>query len=162
MGKADSTATAGPARPVRAALFVIGAAFGALLVAMAWLFHPLYKSTKVYVLDAPMVLSTDATSAHVHLLPKGTTLYFDDAFAEGFERYRVYVDIDRTPLVLKELDDPTRIAPIRARMMEDDDLQRAPHKPVLSKQELRAILGSGSMTRDEIEALFDDVLQRRQ
>lgn len=161
MDKADSLAIERPARSIRAAFFIVGAAAGALLVAVAWLFYPLYKSTKVHVLDAPMVLSADTTSAHVHLLPKGTTLYYDQGFAEGFTRYRVYVNIDRTPLALQELDDPTMVAPLEARMMEGEDLKGAPHRPVLTRQELEAILASGSMTRDEIKAVFDAAMRRR-
>lgn len=146
----------------RGALFVLGADCGALLVSLAWLFYPLYKTTKVHMLDAPMVLSADNMSAHLHLLPKGTTLYFDQGFAEGFQRYRVYVNIDRMPLALKQLDDPTMIAPLQARAADPAELSGAPRKPVLSKQELAAILASGSMTRAEIKAVFDDAMQGRQ
>lgn len=146
---------------IRLVLFIVGAASGALLVALAWLFYPLYKTTLVHVLDAPMVLSADTMSAHVHLLPKGTTLYYDDSFAEGFTRYRVYVNIDRMPLALKELDDPTMIAPIDARVMDADDLKGAPRTSVLTRQELEAILASGSMTHDEMKAVFDAAMQRR-
>ncbi|HEX8615124.1 MAG TPA: hypothetical protein VF800_27895 [Telluria sp.] len=141
--------------------FGLGAVAGVLLLSLAWLFHPLYKTTKVYVLDAPMVLSADQMDDRLHLLPKGTTLYFDQGFAEGFSRYKVYVNIDRTPLVLKELDDPTMIAPIQASLIDADELERESGKRPLTKQALRAMLASGGMAREEIEAVFDEFLHKR-
>lgn len=105
--------------------FTLGAAAGALMLAVAWFFWSAAKPVHVYVLDAPMLLAADGMDKNLHLLPKGTTLYYDQGFPEGVERYRVYVNLDHTPLKLKRLDDPTRIAPIRAQVLEADELKRA-------------------------------------
>ncbi|NHZ99015.1 hypothetical protein [Massilia sp. CCM 8734] len=143
------------------AAYTLGAVSGVLLVAVALLLHDQYASKKVHVLEAPMLLTANGMGKQMHLLPKGTTLYFDEGFSEGFERYKVYVNIDRTPLVLKELDDPTMIDPLTASVMDADELKRASRTAPLAKQDLQAILASGGMQRDEIKALLEDFLSER-
>jgi hypothetical protein len=51
------------------------------------------------------------------MLPIGTTLYFDKSFPEGFTRYKVYVNIDRMPLALRELSDPSEIDPLMLELL---------------------------------------------
>ncbi|NHZ36764.1 hypothetical protein [Massilia rubra] len=140
------------------AWFSLGAAAGALMLAAACFFWSAAKPVHVYVLDAPMLLAADSRDKNLHLLPKGTTLYYDQGFPEGVERYRVYVNLDHNILKLKQLDDPTRITPIRAQAIEAHELKRALRDYPLTKTELQAILKSDAMTRAEIKAVFDDFL----
>lgn len=143
----------------RSISFIVGAALGALTAAMALFYWNHYKMTKVYVLEAPMLLTAGKMDNNLHLLPKGTTLYFDEGFPEGFERYKVYVNIDRNPLPLKDLADPTSITPIQAQVMEAHELKRALLEYPLTKKDLEAILKSKSMTRDEIKEVFNAYLE---
>jgi hypothetical protein len=149
----------------RGATFALGAACGALLLALALLVYERYKTTRVHLLEAPMVLRADGMDQQLHLLPKGTTLYYDRGFAEGFQRYKVYINIDRTPLPLKTLDDASMVAPIDAASMDHGERQRAQDARaarVLTQQDLEAILASGSMRRGEIEALLAQFARKRQ
>ncbi|NHZ90036.1 hypothetical protein F2P45_13575 [Massilia sp. CCM 8733] len=141
--------------------FTLGAAAGALMLAAAWFFRNAHQAVHVHVLDAPMLLAADGMDKNLHLLPKGTTLYYDQGFPEGVERYRVYVNLDHNILKLKQLDDPTRITPIRAQAIEAHELKRALRDYPLTKSELQAILKSDRMTRDEIKAVFDEFLRNR-
>jgi hypothetical protein len=74
--------------------------------------------TKVHRLETPMLLASNAQTKELYLLPAGTTLYFDKAFPEGFTGYRLYINIDRMPLALSTLADPTEIEPVEARPLD--------------------------------------------
>ena len=74
--------------------------------------------TKVHVTKQPMLVSSNTASTVMHLLPAGTTLYFDKSYPEGFTRYKVYVNVDRMPLALRELADPNEIDPLEARAFD--------------------------------------------
>lgn len=54
------------------------------------------KIAKIHILKEPMILSSNASTKNLHLLPVGTTLYYDRSYAEGFTRYRVYINIDQS------------------------------------------------------------------
>lgn len=90
---------------------------GALLFSTFSTFVVLNKSIKVHTLKAPLVLVSDQPANTVHLLPIGTTLYYEKSFPEGFTRYKIYVNVDRMPLDLRYLSDPTEINPLEARAL---------------------------------------------
>lgn len=96
-------------------IFLAGIVSGALLFANFESARSGSKTTKVHVLKTPLVLVGDQPTAKLHLLPAGTTLYADQSYPEGFTRYRVYVNVDRMPLELKALADPTEVVPLEAR-----------------------------------------------
>lgn len=145
----------------RIVAFVLGSACGVLLLSTVLLLHDLYGAKMVHVLEAPMVLRANDMGDHLHLLPKGTTLYYDRSFSEGFSRYKVYVNIDRTPLALTTLADPTMVAPIDAAWMDADERKRAQAQLVPTKEELRALLASGALRRSELEALLAETPRER-
>lgn len=145
----------------RVVAFVLGSASGVLLLSVALLLHDLYGKTQVHVLEAPMVLRANDMDDHLHLLPKGTTLYYDRSFSEGFTRYKVYVNIDRTPLALATLADPTMVDPINAAWMDADERKRAQGQRMPGKEELRALLASGALRRSDLEALLAEAPRAR-
>lgn len=111
---------------------------------------------KIHTLEYPLVLSSDEESKNFHLLPKGTTLYFDKAFPEGFTRYKVYINIDRLPLKLQELADPTEIIPIEAFSPDKEILRKLLQDYPLTKNDLIAILKSGKISKEEIHDLLNE------
>lgn len=115
--------------------------------------------TKVHTLKAPLLIASNEATKNLHLLPAGTTLYFDKSFAEGFSRYKVYINIDRMPLVLSDLSDPTEIDPIEARPLEKAELAKALRDYPLTRQDLEAILQAKHLTREEIKEVFDNFLE---
>lgn len=114
--------------------------------------------TKVHTLKAPLVLVSDEPTKNLHLLPAGTTLYFDQSYPEGFTRYKVYINIDRMPLPLRDLSDPTEINPIEARALSKSDLAKALRDYPLTRQDLEAILQSKHLTTEEIKEVFNSFL----
>jgi hypothetical protein len=73
------------------------------------------------MLKAPLVLVSSQPTKTLHLLPAGTTLYFEQSYPEGFTRYKIYVNVDRMPLELRDLDDPTEVDPLEARELREAD-----------------------------------------
>jgi hypothetical protein len=141
-------------KPSRLSLFSL--AIGALgLMAGAFTYIcGANKMTKVHTLEFPLMLASPSGNAPLYLLPKGTTLYFDKAYPEGFTRYKVYINVDRFPLATTELSDPTIIKPITAFAMDKNDLQRLLERNPVTKDDLAAILKSGQLTKDEIRELL--------
>lgn len=115
--------------------------------------------TKVHKLESPLLLSSDSPSKNMHMLPKGTVLYFDQSYPEGFTRYKVYINIDRMPLALAELSDPTSIEPIDANVPEKEDLKKLLKDYPLTKADLNAMLKSTTMSKEEIKEVLTDFLR---
>lgn len=105
-------------------------------------------------LEVPMRL--DNTEKTLSLLPRGSTIYFDKSFPEGFTRYKLYIDIDRTPLELKKLDKPDWIYPIDASKLSKTDLLSLVKDYPINKEDLRAILSSGYLSKEEIREILDE------
>lgn len=116
--------------------------------------------TKVHELKFPLLLASDTDLNSISLLPKGTVLYFDKAFSEGFTRYKVYINIDRMPLELKNLSDPTLISPLEAFALDKSSLQKLLQSYPLSKDDLESILKSNKISKDEIKEIFENYLSK--
>jgi hypothetical protein len=137
----------------------IAIAFGLATVLLCLLvleLRTLHKPAKVHQLEFPLLVSSDRESQIAHLLPAGTTMYFDQAYPEGFTRYKVYVNVDRLPLGLTTQKDPTEIVPIDAAAPTGDDLKKLLSSYPLTKSGLEAILKSGKVTREEIKSLLTE------
>lgn len=130
--------------------FIVCALAGALTFKM-W---GSQKMSKVHTLEFPLLLGADEQSKNFHLLPKGTTLYYDRSYPEGFTRYKVYINIDRMPLKLTQLNDPYLIKPIDAYAPSKDDLAKLLSQYPLSKDDLSAILKTSPITKEEIRELL--------
>jgi hypothetical protein len=119
-------------------------------------FHPYLgtKMTKVHTLAFPLLLSSAAKHGPFQLLPKGTTLYLDRTYPEGFTRYIVYVNVDRFPLPTRESSDPTVIDPLTAYAMDPRDLKRLLEANPVTKEELAGILKSGQLSKEEIREVL--------
>jgi hypothetical protein len=142
------------------AVFVSGAVFGFLIFGLPFSSSNRSKITKITTLKAPMVLVSNEPTKNLHLLPAGTTLYFDQSYPEGFTRYKVYINIDRMPLPLRDLADPTEIDPIEARALSKSELAKALREYPLTRGDLEGILQSTHMTTQEIEEVFHEFLRR--
>jgi hypothetical protein len=136
--------------------FLAGVIITALLSLLLFLYWTKHKMTKIHELEFPLLLSSDRESKIAHMLPAGTTMYFDQAYSEGFTRYKVYINVDRLPLGLKELNDPTMIIPIEGAALGGAELKKLLSDYPLTKNDLEAILKSGKITREEIKALLTE------
>ena len=110
--------------------------------------------TKVHELQFPLMLQGSATPGTNYLLPKGTMLYYEKAFPEGFVTYRIYVNVDGIKLESRELADPTLISPLTAYPVGKPELLKLLREYPLSKNDLAAILKSGQLTKEEIHSVL--------
>lgn len=115
--------------------------------------------TKIHKLEYPLILSSESASKNTHMLPKGTVLYFDKSYPEGFTRYKIYINIDRMPLKLDDLSDPTEIDPIDAVAPSKEDLLKLLRDYPLTKSDLESILNSKRISKDEIREILDNFIR---
>lgn len=100
------------------------------------------------------MLTGSGVAGRNYLLPKGTTLYYEQAFPEGFVRYRMYVNVEGIDLQSTTLDDPTTIEPVSAYPVAGAELRDLLADYPLSKDDLASILRSGQLSKDEIRNLL--------
>lgn len=95
---------------------------------------------KMHVLKSPMLISSDANGEY-YILPKGTYLYLDGVFHEGFKRYKVYVNVrDDLPL----LDNKTGVeAPLSAGFINKSELINLLKSVKLDSDDVKSILANG-------------------
>ncbi|WP_437296366.1 hypothetical protein [Sorangium sp. So ce426] len=104
------------------------------------------SSQHLHVLRTPLIIrSSDAVPG---ILPTGTTLEYVERFSEGFDRYRVYVNVERRTLPLSEAPKRNYVSPVAA---VDDDSAHA----VLDSGQLRELLRSLRVRKDDLERLVD-------
>jgi hypothetical protein len=143
----------------RVTTFLFGLASGVAIFALSLYVWNSNKMTKVHTLKQPLLVSSNAAGKALHILPVGSTLYLDRSVPEGFTRYKIYVNVDRMPLTLRELADPNEIDPLEARGFDKPALMQALRDYPLSRQELAAILQSPQLTKQEIQEVFNQYLQ---
>lgn len=115
--------------------------------------------TKVHRLEYPLMLSSNIGSKNMHMLPRGTVLYFDKSYPEGFTRYKVYINIDRTQLKLEDLADPSEIDPIDAAVPSKEDLLRLLSDYPLTKGDLESILNSKRLSKEEVKEVLGNYIR---
>lgn len=133
-----------------AVLLAVGIAAGAVTT------HFLEKPNmpRVVQLDQPLLLAGGSADGPLSLLPKGTTLYFDQAFPEGFVRYKVYVNIEGIKLDSKEVGDNYGINPLTAFPADKDTLRNLLLDYPITKDDLASILKSGLISKEDIRTLL--------
>ena len=125
-------------------------------IAASYYFLELKKVTTAHELQFPLMLQGSQYTGMSYLLPKGTMLYYDKAFPEGFVRYKVYVNVDGVKLESSDLSDPTLISPLTAFPVGKAELLKLLREYPLSKSDLAAILNSGQITKDEVRSMLED------
>jgi hypothetical protein len=116
---------------------------------------------KFHILNSPMVINSDSDS-HSYLLPKGTYLYFDGAFPEGFIRYKVYVNVDKSngaPLPLTENTNGVE-APITAYPITKESLLNMVKTIQFDKDEIKSIISNGHFSSEDIKEINDFMQQK--
>lgn len=110
----------------------------------------------VHKLKSPMMLAGGEANDHQYLLPAGTSLYFDQAFPEGFVRYKVYVNVEGVSLDVAQPKDKFWLDPLIAFPVKKEQLGKLLKDYPLTKDELRGILASGALSKDDIKSLLDE------
>jgi hypothetical protein len=111
-------------------------------------------SPLVHKLQAPLLFNGAGSSEHRYVLPAGTSLYFDQAFPEGFVRYKVYFNVEGVRLESHEATDKFWLEPLTAFPPNEKDVKKFLSDYPLTKNELAAILSSGAISKEEIRELL--------
>lgn len=114
------------------------------------------KTPSVHKLKAPLMLVGGASNDHQYLLPAGTSLYFDQAFPEGFVRYKIYVNVEGVSLDAAPPTDKFWLDPLTAFPVGKEQLGKLLKDYPLSKDELRGILAGGALSKDDIKSLLEE------
>lgn len=140
-------------RKILAPTFMLISAF--VLGALSYWLMESAEMPQLHKLESPLLLiGGDATQGPPSILPKGTTLYYDQAFPEGFVRYKVYINVEGVNLETHEADEKFWIDPLTAFPMDQDQLRTMLREYPLTKDDLAAILKSGQLSREEIRELL--------
>lgn len=136
-------------------LFLLGLAAGAAVT------YFVEKSTmpRVHKLEFPLLLAGGSPEGPTSLLPKGTTLYYDQAYPEGFVRYKIYVNVEGVKLESHETTEKFWIDPLTAFPADKEQLRLLLRNYPLTKEELASILKSGQISKDEIRELLTEFSQ---
>lgn len=110
----------------------------------------------VHKLKAPLMLAGGDANDHQYLLPAGTSLYFDQAFPEGFVRYKVYVNVEGVSLDAVQPTDKFWLDPLVAFPVRKEQLGQLLKNYPLTKDELSKILASGALSKDDIKSLLEE------
>jgi len=138
--------------------FIMGMIFCLIVCSIIYFYWSTHKMTDIHTLEHPLVLTGAESSNTFNVLPKGTTLYYDKSFDEGFTRYKVYINIDRMPLKLEALQDPTTIIPLEARQPDAEELKKMLGKYPLTKSDLQSVLKSGQLSKEDVKEILSDFI----
>lgn len=108
----------------------------------------------VHKLEAPLLFNGAGSAGHQYLLPAGTSLYYDQAFPEGFVRFKVYFNVEGVKLESRESTEKFWLDPLTAFPVDQSQLRKLLNDYPISKDELSSILKSGSISKEEIRQLL--------
>lgn len=142
--------------------FLLGV-FTSIALILGAYFWSIEKMIKVHVTESPLMLSSSEVHSTYTLLPAGTTLYFDKAMPEGFTRYKVYINLEKSlnDLKLSPLKDPTLIDPIWADALQKEDLKRIIATYPITRSELSRMLNSPYLSKSDIEEVLKDHIKTK-
>jgi hypothetical protein len=102
-------------------------------------------ATKHHVLQEPLVVYSGGPQSQIGVLPRGTSLRYVESFPEGFDRFIVFVNVERSPLPLDEISPPDLVDPLFA----------PPGRRALTKEELQKLLHSLGVKRADLDKLLE-------
>jgi hypothetical protein len=118
------------------------------------------KMPLVHKLQFPLLLSGADQDSRQYLLPKGTSLYYDQAFPEGFVRFKIYVNVEGVKLESHESTEKFWLDPLTAFPVDASNLKKLLKEYPLSKDDLSSILKSSALSKDEVKDVLNDFLHQ--
>jgi hypothetical protein len=114
------------------------------------------KMPLVHELKQPLLLSGAGSPNTNYILPQGTSLYYDQAFPEGFVRYKVYINVEGVKLESREATEKFWLNPLSASPVDAAALRLLLREHPLTKQDLAAILKTSAISKDDIRELLTE------
>jgi len=113
------------------------------------------SDNKAYILKQPLRIESANVNNYL-FLPQGTTLYYDDSFDEGFDRFYVYIDVKGEKLLLENIRRPDLIAPEWADIIRTGEyfMPLLADYP-LTKDDLLSIFKQNPPERKDAEAIIN-------
>lgn len=134
-------------------VLVAFAAAGAFLVFSQFLSNRSNTVEKIHTLKQPL-LFTSEDNAGYHLIPAGTTLYYEHSMPEGFSTYRIYINIEGVDLPLEENKPFGAIKPASALSIDKNQLMSLLKDVQLKYSDLEKILDNGNFSSAEKEEVL--------
>ena len=100
-----------------------------------------------HVLSGPLVVHASGDPGRTGFLPPGTSLRYVRTFPEGFDRYRLDLNVERFPLDLVDADPPDLVDPLVSLPALDGP------RPGADPAELRGLLDALGVTRADLDAV---------
>jgi len=130
----------------------LGTAIAVLLACFSYRFIDM-TDTQIHVLKHPLRIASAARDEW-YLLPAGTTLYYDDSMPEGFNRYRIYLNVEGSDLDLAQ-SDRYYIAPLSAYPIEGEDILNLIRSYPVNKEDLIGLLKATPLTAEDAGEIID-------
>lgn len=111
---------------------------------------------RVHKLEFPMMLAGATSDRLPTILPKGTSLYYDQAFPEGFVRYKVYINVEGVNLASHPVTEKFSLDPLTAFPLDMPNLRKLLADYPYTREDLSAILRSAQLSKQEISDLLKD------
>jgi hypothetical protein len=102
-------------------------------------------TTKHHVLRYPLIVYSGGPQSQIGILPRGTSLRYVESFPEGFDRFIVFVNVERSPLPLDDISPPELVDPLSA----------PPGRRTITTEELQKLLHSLSVERGDLNKLLE-------
>jgi hypothetical protein len=107
-------------------------------------------TNKHHILQAPLVVYSGGPQSQIGFLPSGTSLRYVETFAEGFDRFLVFVNVERSPLTLEEVVPQELVDPLSAISIE-----QSPDHSIFTIDELKKLLDGLGATKDDLQTLIE-------
>lgn len=108
-------------------------------------------ATRHHVLHSPLVVYSGGPQSHIGILPTGTSLRYVESFPEGFDRFVVFVNVERAPLALEEIVPPGLVDPLSA--MPDE--KTGGGQSAITIEELQRVLRSLGVSKSDLNRLLE-------
>ena len=109
---------------------------------------------RVHTLEHPLLMIGGDVNSPPTILPKGTPLYYQKAFSEGFVTYKIYVNVEGVMLDTHEPPEKFWLNPMTAFPVQDEQLRDLLNTYPLTKDQLASILESGQISKADIRKIL--------
>ena len=109
--------------------------------------------SRIHVLAYPLRIASAAQNEW-YLLPAGATLYYEDSMAEGYDRFRIYVNVEGAALDLTEAPFHNYVAPLSAYPIEGTDVLNLLQGYPVGKTDLIRLLKANPLSAEEAEEVI--------